>query len=100
MKLPDDRLPEEQDPQYAELITLLQQANLTRYLSIQQSEHSSSRGREHACSRQTLKPLSPMMCPYLLMEDRLPLRASLRHEQLHNVRVGSWFVCSTRSLRC
>jgi hypothetical protein len=32
MKLPDDRLPEEQDPQYAKLITLLQQANLNPVL--------------------------------------------------------------------
>jgi hypothetical protein len=32
MKLPDDLLPEEQDPQYEELITLLQQANLNPLL--------------------------------------------------------------------
>ena len=32
MKLPDDMLPEEQDPQYEELITLLQQANLNPLL--------------------------------------------------------------------
>jgi hypothetical protein len=32
MKLPDDLLPEEQDPQYEELITLLQQANLNPML--------------------------------------------------------------------
>lgn len=32
MKLPDDRLPEERDPQYEELITLLQQANLNPML--------------------------------------------------------------------
>src|SRR5258708_1105952 len=32
MKLPDDLLPEEQDPRYEELITLLQQANLNPLL--------------------------------------------------------------------
>src|SRR5260221_6810567 len=32
MKLPDDRLPEERDPQYEELIILLQQANLNPML--------------------------------------------------------------------